>query len=333
MRTLQTRGALAALLTLAVSACGGGGGGGGDSVVVVDTGTLNLAITDAPVDSARQVLVQFTGVSVQAAGGGTTAFALAGNSQTCQDLLDGVPPALPDPNEPVVRCIDLLALQGSATNLLLDDEELPAGDYSWMRLDVQAERGVMDSIIVLDDGSEESLWVPSGSQSGLKLNTPFRITADREHNLVIDFDLRKSVTDPQGSFPDYILRPSLRLIDLGASGSIAGTVDAALLTTDNCTADAYAVYVYEGALAEVGDEGSAFPPLASAAVVLDGDLGLWRYEVGFLPAGDYTVAFTCEAANDDPEQANDPIAFVGSADNPVPVSFGQQSIADFHAGG
>jgi hypothetical protein len=28
--------------------------------------------------------------------------------------------------------------------------------------------------------------------------------------------------------------------------------------------------------------------------------GTWQYALGFLPAGDYTLAFSCDAADDDP---------------------------------
>ena len=153
------------LLVLGLVACGGGGGGGSSSSAQIDTGTLNLSVTDAPVDNATQVLVQFTGVT-----GDAIDFSLSGESQTCEDFLDGIDPAPTPGGEASVRCIDLLAFQGNASSSLLREEELNAGGYAWMRLDVDAERGTMDSIIVLDDGSEESLYIPSGSQSGLKLN-------------------------------------------------------------------------------------------------------------------------------------------------------------------
>ena len=315
-------------LALGLLACGGGGGGGGSDSGSA-TGTLNLGVTDAPVDDAERVLVQFTGVAVMPAGGEAVDLPLSGDSQTCQDLLDGIDPAPTPAGETTVRCVDLLAFQGSESAQLLRDEELDAGDYTWMRLDVDAQRGVMDSIIVLEDGREESLFIPSGSQSGLKLNTPFTIVGGEEHNFVIDFDLRKSITNPQG-FPDYILKPSLKLVDAGDSGSITGTVEAALLT-GACTADAYAVYVYQGGDATVGELGSPNPPDTTAAVTLDLDSGLWRYTAGFLPPGEYAVAFTCQAGADSPEEPDDGIAFVGSPDSPTTVIAGEESEVDFGA--
>jgi hypothetical protein len=292
------------------------------------TGTMNLSVTDAPVDSAKMVLVQFTGVSVKPKEGDAIAIALSGDSQTCQDYLDGIAPA-PTPNGGVtVRCVDLMAFQGNQSAQLLRDEQLTAGDYTWMRLDVDAERGVLDSIIVLNDGSEESLYIPSGSETGLKLNSGFTIVAGAQHNFVIDFDLRKSVHNPQG-FADYMLKPSLRLVDMGASGSIAGTVEASLLTADGCTENAYAVYVYQGDSAVIGEQGSDNAPATSAGVSLNPDTGLWGYTAAFLPPGAYTVAFTCQAAADSNEVPDDNIDFVTSPDSPTTVISGETSTVNF----
>jgi hypothetical protein len=334
-KCMHTR-TLTALLALGLAGCGGGGGGGGGGVggSAPGTGSLDVSLTDAAVDSAEQVLVQFTGIAVKPAEGQARDLDLDGDSQTCQDRLDEIPPSTTPPGESTIRCIDLMELDGNRSTVILRDEDLDAGDYEWIRLDVDAERGIMDSIIVLDDGSQESLWVPSGSQSGLKLNTPFTIEDGGEHSLVIDFDLRKSVNNPQG-FPDYRLKPSLRLIDIGAtgSGSIEGMVEASLLTTEGCTEDAYAVYVYTGADAVTGDEGSENAPLTSAAVALDDDSGLWRYEVGFLPPETYTVVFTCEAGNDSPDTGGDDIEFITSPDSPATVTAGESTTVDFAPAG
>ncbi|PLW83716.1 hypothetical protein CWI75_05070 [Kineobactrum sediminis] len=323
----------AATLTLcpfALVACSGGGGGGEEAST---TGTFNLDITDAAVDSASKVLVEFTGVSVKPADGSALDFPLSGESQSCQDLFDGKVPASTD-DEATVRCIDLLTLQGDASAELLSGVTLEAGEYDWIRLAVNAGRGEMDSLIELDDGQTESLFVPSGSQSGLKLNQGFTILAGGAHSFMIDFDLRKSVVDPQG-FPDYILKPSLRLVDLSESGNITGSVDANLIAADNCTGDSNtgagrAVYVYTGTDAVIGEEGSINAPLTSASVRFNDDSGAWEYEVGFLAPGDYTVAYTCQAADDSPESAEDGIEFVTTPDSPTEVVADQDSVVNFN---
>jgi len=323
-----------ALFPLALVACGGGGSSsGGDTGPVETTGTFSLDVSDAAVDSAEKVLVQFTGVSVKPGDGNAIDIPLSGDSQTCQDLLDGTDPNATTEGEPTIRCIDLLELDGAKSAPLLSGVVLDAGNYNWLRLAVDAERGTMDSIIELNDGSTESLYIPSGSQSGLKLNTQYTILAGGSHKFVIDFDLRKSVNDPKG-FPDYRLKPSLRLIDLSESGNIVGTVEATLLTAEGCTGDVntgggFSVYVFEGEDATIGEEGSDNAPLTSAAVSYNNGSGLWDYTVGFVAPGMYTVAFTCQAADDSPDKGDDGIVFVESEDSPTEVLADKDSTVNF----
>jgi hypothetical protein len=292
----------ALVLVLASTGCGGGGGGSDGG-----TGTLTLSITDAPVDGAAAVVVEFTGVELKPVGGSRVVF---------------------DFDTP--RQIDLLALQGGASEPLLDGVEVPAGDYSWIRLAVNAESGVLDSYVELVGGARVSLFIPSGAQTGLKLQSGFTVAQGGIADFTIDFNLRKSVHDPVGQ-PDFFLRPALRLVDNLEVGSVSGTVSADLVTDESCTNGVdhdmgNAVYLYAGFGAVVDDEGSANAPLASAIVTLDPDTQEYRYEIGFVAAGPYTVAFTCQAADDDPV-TDDQIAFVGAAD--VAVTAGADTVHDF----
>ncbi|MDX1734444.1 MAG: DUF4382 domain-containing protein [Halioglobus sp.] len=322
-RNLTCRASLT-LFAVGLVACGGGGG---SSRVEVTTGQFSLAVTDAAVDSAERVLVQFRGAAVKPQEGPAISLPLAGDSQSCEQLLNAVAPAPAAAGEPVLRCIDLLSLQGTASTELIDGASLEPGPYNWIRLEVDADRGVMDSIIVTDEGAWESLYIPGGSQSGLQLNRGFTILAGGIHDFVVDFDLRKSINNPQG-FPDYRLRPSLRLIDRAQSGNIVGTVDPDLLNGPACTPGAYAVYVFEGTDAgRVGEEGSANAPLTSAAVTLQGNE--WRYTVGYLAPGSYTVAFTCQAG-DDTSANNEQIEFVIPQDSTATVRADQDSVVNFN---
>lgn len=47
-----------------------------------------------------------------------------------------------------------------------------------------------------------------------------------------DFDLRKSVHNPAGLDDDYILRPTLRLVDDNTAGALTGTVASGVITAD-----------------------------------------------------------------------------------------------------
>ncbi|AKE51162.1 DUF4382 domain-containing protein [Kangiella geojedonensis] len=240
-----------------------------------DKGKLAVAVTDAPVDGAEAVVVQFTGVEIQGPDGRQT--------------FDFASP----------KTIDLLELTGDESLELLPETDLTAGEYQWMRLMVNAERGVTDSYIDIDS-ARYSLFVPSGSQSGLKLNRPFVIAAGGLTDFTIDFDLRKSVHEPQNDAEDYYLRPTLRIVDNAEVGHINGMIDPNLINAEGCT-DSSAVYLFAGADAEVDDVDANEPePVTTGLVEVNND-GDYVYEIGFVLAGDYTLGFTCEAANDDPE--------------------------------
>lgn len=71
--------------------------------------------------------------------------------------------------------------------LLLDGVTLNAGRYNWVRLKVNAERGVIDSYIDLLDDSRHSLYIPSGNQTGLKLNRGFDVPEGEMASFTIRF--------------------------------------------------------------------------------------------------------------------------------------------------
>ena len=289
--------------TATLVACGGG------SSSSSDTGTLNLSVTDAPIDVAEAVWVEFTGVELKSAG---------------SQLLT-IEYATP-------KTINLLDLQGSASEPLISNQTVKAGKYEWVRLLVNAQPGILDSYIEFENGDQVSLLVPSGKQTGLKLINPFFITAGGLSNITIDFDLRKSVTDPLGR-PDYILKPALRIVDNSHVGHVSGIVDRKLFDQTNCSAGADrntgvggAVYLYNKWNVTIDDAGSANPPLTSALVDLNIGTGLLDYEIGFVEAGEYTVAFTCESLDDDPE--NDNAIIINQAKN-ISVVEGQTTNANF----
>jgi hypothetical protein len=283
-----------------VAGCGGSSSSGG-------TGTMNLAITDAPVDAANAVVVEFTGVALRPEGG--------------EEIVINF-------NEP--QSIDLLALQGGASSALLDGQTVPAGRYSGLRLLVNAARNNADSYITLADGTQHSLFVPSGAQSGLKLVRGFTVPVDGEASFTIDFDLRKSITSPQAPGSDYFLKPALRIVDNAEAGSITGTVGATTLGDTSCASDpaqnSNVVYVYSGADVTPDDIDTGTVNPISTANVIDNGSGTFTYRAAFLPPGDYTVSFTCQAASDEPER-DDALVFLGT--RTVNVSANVATVADF----
>jgi len=271
-------GAVACIAVLAfLAACGGGGSSSPDTQ---QFGRMTLRVTDSPVTSARRVVVEFTGVEVKARDGNTEVFDFA------------------------PRQIDLLALDGGGSEILLSDEMLPAGEYESIRLKVNAGRQASDSFIELDDGAIHPLFIPSGNQTGLKLIRGFTIGAGSTHNFTIDFDLRKSVIHPPGLGEPYLLKPVLRMVNNLEVGTIDGTVAAGLIV-DGCVA---AVYLFTGADIVPDDLGSVASPLATTAVNLDNTTGAYKFRIAYVPTGTHTLAFTC-GADDDNAETDDAITF------------------------
>ncbi|MBX3703963.1 MAG: DUF4382 domain-containing protein, partial [Steroidobacteraceae bacterium] len=261
---------------LALPACGGAGGGDGNA-----TGRLNLRIGDAPVDGASEVVVVFTGIE------------LHGNGRTVSF------------DFPAPRQVDLLAYQNGATFNLVESLEVDAGEYQWMRLKVIAERNRSDgSYILFVSGEQYPLFVPSGAETGLKINRPFRIAAGGITRLVADFDLRKSVIAPPGLSPNYLLKPVLRLLDALEIGTIQGEVDLGALAAEQLGAGATAadcaggIYLFAGADATPddadGDPADGADPVVYAPLQLEGTATTASFRFALVEAGDYTVAATCD---------------------------------------
>jgi hypothetical protein len=219
---------------------------------------------------------------------------------------EGSAPELIQNLSPSTRPFNLLEYQEGRAALLLGAVKMPAGKYEWIRLIVDSQPNVRDSYIELTSGEECELTVPSGAESGLKMNRGFTLPADDSIALTIDFDLRKSVHAPpgmkgsaSGCTQGYLLRPTLRIVDDANVGAIAGDIDASLVPAD-CMPK---VYVFSGsdvAADDIEDSGTTadVDPLVVAPVAIENGSATYQYHAAFLPPEPYTVAFTCD--NDDP---------------------------------
>ena len=275
---------------LLLTACGDGG-------VVIN-------LTDAPVDDATAVTVRVTGVELQRSDGST-------------ELLDIDS-----------RDIDLLALTAGASTQLVSRDDIGEGDFSGVRLLIEAANSVEDSTITLSDGNVRSLQLSGGS---LLATRNFSVDDEETTTLTIDFDLRRSLRAPTGD-GDYLLVPVLRLVQDDQAGSISGSVAASVATADGCDIEGgtanvgNVVYVFAGTVTPDDVDNFAPEPVTSARASMNMETGDFDYVAAFLPAGSYTIAFTCQGEFDQPT-TDDVLAF--TAPQTVTVTAGQSTTADF----
>ncbi len=111
---------------------------------------------------------------------------------------------------------DLLELRNGAMALFADNQLAP-GHYTQIRLKVA------DGSHVIVDSSQYDLEIPSGSQSGIKLNHQFRIEQDLTYELLLDFDAEKSIIEKGNG--EYQLKPVIRVVAKATSGGISGVVN------------------------------------------------------------------------------------------------------------
>jgi len=284
------------LVTTAAVSLAGCGGGGGDDGFSDTYGFLSLGISDAPIHDAVKVCVTFTDIELKPMDGPSTLLKLENPEK-----------------------INLLNFQGAKAMPILSNEQLPAGRYEWMRLGVDAVRGsnggvgdtgdpnVCDgdaSYIVMTDGDARyNLYVPSGENSGLKLHGGYTVPVNDQVSLTAEFDLGKSITAPPGQAPDVKLRPTIKLVNNNEVGTLTGQVANDLAEAEACEPS---VYVFNDDVTPNGiedDVDDADDPIATAIVEAQeqpDSTVQWHYTVGFLLAGDYEAAFTCDGATFEP---------------------------------
>lgn len=312
--TKRSAATLVAVLTGALAGCGSGS----EPEELATTGFISLGVSDAPIHGAEKVCITFSEVELKSA------------SETTVITLN--PP----------RKVNLLDFQGANAAPLVIDEEVTAGDYQWMRLGVDAVRGTSGGVddtggvdcdgaasyMTMEDGRLFNLYVPSGSNTGLKLVSGFTVPANGSPDFTAEFDLGRSITAPPGLSPDAILRPVIRLVNNIEVGTLTGVVQTSLATAEACEPSVY--------LFDDGDtpnpigvdndpestEVDENDPVATAMVAeqtnTDGSV-TWNYTIGFLQApADYEAAFTCDGSVFEPVNGK-----------PAPIAVGETMVVDF----
>lgn len=118
---------------------------------------------------------------------------------------------------------DILTLTNGASELL-GSAELEEGTYQQIRLIL----GDNNTLVYNDE--ELPVTVPSGSQSGLKLNINATIEGDVVYTLWLDFHADRSIVRT-GQGNNFLLKPVIRAYAQAETGIIAGIIEPADMTS------------------------------------------------------------------------------------------------------
>lgn len=176
------------LLLAGLAACSG------TDVTISGSGSLNVYLTDAPIDLD-----------------GVNAVNVAVASLTAQPICDD-----PDADCPELL-LDLLPAEGSdevvlnlldyrdGAVILMASEAIPEGAYEKIRMDIAAASLLRDDDMDPDTPDlEEDIFVPSGK---VDVVVPFMVSAGELTEIVLDFDAALSVHLHETGNHRYILRP------------------------------------------------------------------------------------------------------------------------------
>ena len=232
-------------------------------------GTLNLSVTDAPIDSDGITSVFITVLEVR--------YHTEGNDWVVFENFDGP------------KKFDLLELTRGESEML-GSFEMEAGQHTQLRFMLDAPIFDMGPVsnpgcyLEFEDGTTQDLFVPSGFETGYKAVGAFRVPVNGSVNVTADFDVRKSVVKA-GDSGKYLLKPTIRLIVDDQAGQIAGSVS-------NIPEGSVAViYAYEdGTYSEAeaddpADEEARFPNAVTSDLVDEAG----EYHLAYLAPGNYDL--------------------------------------------
>ena len=154
-------------------------------------GSIMVVAFDAPPPpNVQNIFLRIEEVSVHKSGAGWVTLAEPDTTYDFLDLING-------------------------TTAVIADTALEAGDYTQLRLILA------DSNTIVVDGVTHPLVVPSGEETGVKLNLNFTVLQDELIEIYVDFDAGKSVRHNANG---YTLQPTFKTFKSVLSGTVAGAV-------------------------------------------------------------------------------------------------------------
>ena len=157
------------------------------------TSQVKLLLTDAPADEATELMVNFGKIQLVPS----------------DDSESGIVTLSEDGGS-----IDILTLRNGVTDVLAD-KSVPDGTYHQLRL-------IISDATITIDGTDHPVTIPSGTQTGLKINIdpPLQAASGQSSVITMDFDARRVIQTGNGQ---YKLGPTaIRATSI--SGTLQGTI-------------------------------------------------------------------------------------------------------------
>lgn len=193
--------------------------------------------------------------------------------------------------------VDLKALVDGKTETL-GELDMKAGSYSNVELVLDYEQDVNGNApgcyVEMANGTKDKL---EASANSIKINDSYEVFAGAANEVVLDFDLRKTIKEESGTSEtdfEFVsmaeLKSGIRTVNTELTGSIEGTVNDSQNTSDKIV-----VYAYEKGKfnAETETQGSGDSKVRFAnAVTSDVVSGFGgSYSLNFLEEGEYELIF------------------------------------------
>lgn len=319
--TYFTRLLIASLTASILISCGGG-----SSSDDVTESEVSIGFSDFPVEGASKVVITVDTLTFISDGERIVVDRFSSDSLGISDA---------DTFE-----IDLLQVQGEDYELVLDSVILPVGEYNDLRIGVLDEDTDLSYVEETEGAAVKELMVPSNE---IKLGS-FTVEARSTQTFVVEFDLRQAMTYNPG--PDrYILKPrGVRVVSLVQAAVLTGNVDVLALSLDAACSEkedpalGNMLYLYQGHDLNTANLGDVFDPDTATNVPTEivspyavaGLSETGDFQIAFIEAGDYTLAYSC-LAEDDAAETFDAISIPSPAGSIVELSFvdGEDSYCGF----
>ncbi|MDH5171088.1 MAG: DUF4382 domain-containing protein [Gammaproteobacteria bacterium] len=263
------------------------------------TTVLSLGLSDALPEDLKQVVLEIDSITFRRVGAADVvvdSFTIPALNLVSADTFQ----------------VDLLQYRGRNRLVVITDLELPSGNYSQVLLKVLGG-DVNRSYVQRSDDTLGELNV-----SGGVLTLPGANFARSNQDYTVEFSLAQSLRAQSADTLYLLSAQGVRLENNATAASLSGRVDSSLFNSVAPCSDktepgrGNRIYLYQGSRQSgkrLGDvfasnsgttvPGDVLAPFAVASLVQNSLTANWEYVFGFLPAGAYTMAFSCNTAADD----------------------------------